>query len=122
MKFRRLTPMLWTENLKESITFYTEILGFTCGEFNENWQWAALRRNEVELMLVKPNEHTAFDTIGFTGSLYFEIDDVNHFWNLVRGKTEVVYEPETFDWGMKEFAIKDNNGYILQFGQSIKNE
>jgi len=23
------------------------------------------------------------------------------------------------DWGMREFAIYDNNGYMLQFGQEI---
>ena len=26
-------------------------------------------------------------------------------------------EIETFEWGMREFAIYDNNGYVLQFGQ-----
>jgi len=28
----------------------------------------------------------------------------------------VVYPIESFDYGMREFAIRDNNGYILQFG------
>jgi hypothetical protein len=26
---------------------------------------------------------------------------------------------EDFEYGMREFAIRDNNGYILQFGQEI---
>ena len=26
---------------------------------------------------------------------------------------------ETFDWGLRGFAIYDNNSYMLQFGQEI---
>ena len=122
MRFKRLTPLLWTENLQETLTFYTEILGFVCGEYNEEWQWATLHQNEVELMIAKPNEHTAYEKIGFTGSFYFEVDDVDLLWEQLRNQVEIVYELETFDWGMKEFAIKDTNGYILQFGQNISDD
>lgn len=111
--------MLWTENLKESIAFYSNILGFTCKEYNEDWQWAALYINEIELMLAAPNAHTNYDKIGFTGSFYFEVDDVETLWNQLKNEVEIVYDLETFSWGMKEFAIKDNNGYMLQFGQNI---
>jgi len=31
----------------------------------------------------------------------------------------IVYPIENFYYGMREFAIRDNNGYILQFGQEI---
>jgi len=31
----------------------------------------------------------------------------------------VVYPLEDCAYGMREFAIRDNNGYILQFGQEI---
>ena len=34
-------------------------------------------------------------------------------------KARVVYPIENFFYGMREFAIRDNNGYILQFGQEI---
>ena len=49
MKFTALRPMLWTDKLEETITFYTGILGFTCGEKNEEWGWASLHRNNAEL-------------------------------------------------------------------------
>ena len=122
MKYKRLTPMLWTEDLQASIAFYTQILGFTCAEFNEEWQWAALHLDAIELMLAQPNQHTPYDKIGFTGSFYIEVDDVETLWLRLKNKTTIVYELETFDWGMKEFAIKDNNGYMLQFGQNMRHE
>ncbi|WP_369417905.1 VOC family protein [Flavobacterium dauae] len=114
MKFKRLTPILYTENITETIKFYTDVLGFTCAEFNEEWQWASLHKNEI-----KPNTHIKFDKISFTGSFYFEIENAEEFWNILKNSVEIVYPLETFEWGMTEFAIKDNNGYILQFGSKI---
>jgi protein involved in sex pheromone biosynthesis len=32
---------------------------------------------------------------------------------------KIVYETENFEYGMREFAIYDNNEYIVQFGQYI---
>lgn len=122
MKIRKLTPMLWTEELQESITFYTEILGFACVEYNEEWQWACLQKDEAELMLAYPNRHTHYGKIGFSGSFYFETEDVQALWEQLKDTAEVVYGLEAFEWDMKEFAIKDNNGYLLQFGEHLNNE
>jgi hypothetical protein len=69
------------------------------------------------MMLARPNEHVLFDKIGFTGSFCFNTDDVEAMW--VKDKASVCYGIENFDWGMREFAIYDNNGYMLQFGQGI---
>jgi len=34
--------------------------------------------------------------------------------------TSLIFYPiENFDYGMREFAIRDNNGYILQFGKEM---
>ena len=37
----------------------------------------------------------------------------------VKDAVRVCYPIEDFDYGMREFAIFDNNGYLLQFGQEI---
>ncbi len=119
MKFTSLTPMLWTEKLDETIAFYTQILGFTCGERDENWGWAALHKDEVEIMLAKPNAHSAFEKPQFTGSFYFTTNEVDKLWETLKEKVKVCYEINNFEWQMREFAIYDNNGYLLQFGQEI---
>ena len=121
MKFKRLTPILWTEDMQESIRFYTEILGFSCINFNKDWQWATLQKSEIEIMLSKPNAYVKLDKMVFSGSFYFEVDDVETLWHQLKDKVNIVYNLETFDWGMKEFALTDNNGYILQFGENTSN-
>ena len=119
MKLTGLRPILWTENLRETIDFYTQILSFTCGESNEEWGWASLYKDNLEIMIAKPNEHTTYEKIGFTGSFYFNIDDVDGLWEQLKDKARICYEIDDFDWEMREFAIYDSNGYILQFGQEI---
>ena len=119
MRLTKLRPTLWTENLPATVDFYVNILGFTCEEFNEQWGWASLWKDEVELMVSIPDEHTAYSKIGFTGSFYFNVENVDSIWYHLKDRVSVSYEPENFDWGLREFGIFDNNGYLLQFGQEV---
>ena len=119
MSVTELRPMMWTEDLKGSIDFYVNILGFTADEVSEEWGWATLSIDGVAIMLAKPNEHTPYDKISFTGSFYFTSDDVDALWEKLRDKAPICYGIEDFYYGKREFAVYDNNGYLLQFGQEI---
>lgn len=119
MKISALRPMMWTEDLAGTVEFYTKTLGFATREFNEEWGWASLYWNDVWIMLARPNEHMPYDKIGFTGSFYYTTDDVDGLWEQIKDKAKVCYGIENFEYGMREFAIYDNNGYLLQFGQEI---
>jgi uncharacterized glyoxalase superfamily protein PhnB len=119
MKLRELTPMLRTKDLQGSVDFYVRVLGFECEALSEDWGWASLERDEVVIMLALPNEHVPFDRPAFTGSLYIKTDDVDALWQQVKDKAEVCYPIENFEYGLREFAVFDNNGYLLQFGQEI---
>ena len=112
--------MLWTDDLRGSVDFYVGTLGFTFVEVNEEWGWASLCKDDVGIMLSKPNAHTQYDRIGFTGSFYFYTEDIDSLWGKLKDKARVCYGIEDFFYGMREFAVYDNNGYMLQFGQEIK--
>lgn len=120
-QFTALRPVFWTENMDETITFYMNVLGFTLMGRNDDWQWASLRKNDIYIMLSQPNEHENNFSIGFSGSFYFNVNQVDDLWEDLKTKAKVCYEIETFEWGMREFAIYDNNGYILQFGEPVDN-
>lgn len=120
MTFTALRPILWTENIDETIGFYTLILGFNLIGRNDEWQWASLKKDEVMIMLSQ-NDYEKPNGIGFTGSLYFNVDNVDELWEDLKTKAKVCYEIGTFEWEMREFAVYDNNGYLLQFGQPVDN-
>ena len=119
MKLQALTPMLRTWDLPATMTFYTEVLGFRCESFSEDWGWACLKRDDVTIMLARPNDHEGDTAPAFTGSLYFKTSDVDHLWQQLKDAARVCYPIEDFEYGMREFAIYDNNGYMLQFGTPL---
>ena len=117
MAFLSLTPLIRTKDIEATIQFYKDILGFECPNYNENWSWATLSRDGIEMMVAAPNAHLPFEQSEFTGSFYFRVNQVDPLWQELKNKARVCYELEEFDYGMKEFAIYDNNGYLLQFGE-----
>ena len=117
MRFTGLTPTLYTRDIPARSTS-TEHAGFT-REGPDGGGVAFVRRDEVEIMFAWPNAHMPFDAPVLTGALYIRCDDVDAAWEQVKDTARVCYPIEDFDYGMREFAVFDNNGYLLQFGQEI---
>ena len=117
MKLEKICPVLAVKSIDDTILFYRNLLGFECVSRVEGW--ADLRKDNVELMISLPNAHEPFEKPTLTGSIYFNTSDVDTLWDEIKDKANIVYPIENFFYGMREFAIHDNNGYILQFGQEI---
>jgi uncharacterized glyoxalase superfamily protein PhnB len=111
--------MLWVNNVKETIDWYVNTLGFELKNYVEEWQWGEICKDDVNIMFAKPDEETHFEKPQFTGSLYMNTEDVDGWWEKLKDSPYVLYPINNFDYGMREFGIKDINGYILQFGQVI---
>ena len=112
-----MTPMLGVRDLEETIRFYTETLGFEVGS---DWPaegkrtWAFLTGGKAEFMIYELPEG---ESPRLTGSLYFYPEDVMALWKAVKGRVTVEWEPRVFEYGMREFGIRDPNGYVLNFGE-----
>jgi len=119
MQLQAITPMLWVDDVRATIDYYVSVLGFNEANYVEDPGWGVVEKHKVEIMLARPNQHVPYTGPHFTGSLYLRTDDVEAWWNFLKDKATVVYPIENFDYGMREFAIKDCNGYILQYGQDI---
>ncbi|MBX2815021.1 MAG: hypothetical protein KTR24_03450 [Saprospiraceae bacterium] len=118
-KALEIRPMLYTKQMEETIRFYVETLQFELCEMVSEWGWAKLEKDKVVIMLSTPNEHLHFSKPSFTGSLYLYVSDALQIWQSVRDKVEICYPIEDFHYGMREFGIFDNNGYLLQFGSPL---
>jgi uncharacterized glyoxalase superfamily protein PhnB len=118
-KLTSVRPMFYAADFDATLAFYTDVLGFKLEVRLDEYGWADLSRDRVEVMIAKPNEHMPFDKATFTGSIYFNVEDIDVLWEELKDRTKVCYPIETFSYGMREFAIFDNNGYLLQFGQPV---
>lgn len=49
-----------------------------------------------------------------------EIENLEEFYKSIKDNVDVVKDLFTTWYGMKEFYIRDNNGYILTFAEAKK--
>jgi len=132
MNFQHLSPILWTKNLDETISFYVNVLGFACRSNFPNF--ASLHRDGVEIMIVVPQDEPEdckdpneapkefFPKPLLTGSIYVTVTDVDELWAKVKDQVKVISSLADREYFMRDFSIADNNGYELVFGQNIYTE
>ena len=113
--FRKLVPMLQTMDMGKTIAWYESVLGFrrTGAEVDG---WCSLSRDGVSIMFMT-NAHLGPPHA--TATQYFTVDDVDALWDGIKGHCQAEWGPEDMSYGLREFAIKDPNGYLLSFGSPI---
>ena len=118
--FYKTVPFLPVHDLNATIEFYTHVLGFT-----DAWFWgdpptdAGCHRDELSL-LFNYNPAMAKKIGGF--ELVMFVDDVDGIYNEFRGKPQIKFTAPIKDepWGIREFTIRDLNGYFLRISCSIE--
>ena len=53
----------------------------------------------------------------FTGTIYFDVEDVEGLWNTVAPNADVVWPLADMEYGTREFGIRDPDGYVLAFAE-----
>jgi catechol 2,3-dioxygenase-like lactoylglutathione lyase family enzyme len=111
----RVVPALLVRDLAKTLEFYT-FLGFrTTSAVEPGSVWAEARRDSVVIQFhTEPPEGTPPTPI-FSGTIYFYPDDVLALAEEFRDKVEFAWGPEVMEYGMREFGIRDPDGYYLAF-------
>ncbi len=52
--------------------------------------------------------------------LYITTDNVDDLYRRLKGRVQVVVDPYDAFYGMREFIIRDCNGFWITFGQPIQ--
>jgi len=104
--------------------YYRDVLGFDCDYLaGDPPDFAIYSRDACVVMLrrvtddsiVVPNEQQ-----GGTWDLFCWVADLDAmFAELTSHGVEVAYPPTTQPYGMREFAVRDPNGYVLGFGAEL---
>lgn len=140
MKVSKLTPNFEVRDIKETVKFYQNTLGFTLVMAvpetqdkvdqslveGENYVYALVSKDNVELMFQRTDSFkedikmSKKFPMGASVSFYMEIEGLDNFYNGIKNQVDEKTEPKTTWYGMKEFYIKDPNGYILGFAEKTK--
>jgi uncharacterized glyoxalase superfamily protein PhnB len=115
MRFTALVPMLQCDDIEATKAWYRSVLGFECvGEVAGSW--CRLEHDGAAIMSMR-NDHLGAPNA--TATQYVYVDDVMMLWDSIKDRCSAEWGPERMPYGMLEFAIKDLNGYLLSFGQTI---
>ncbi|HKL19924.1 MAG TPA: VOC family protein [Halalkalibaculum sp.] len=133
-KFKSITANLMVEDVDKTVSFYKDVLGFTLEmsvpRDDGKLQWAMVTRDAVELMLHEKGNllqevpQLRGSKMGGSLILFIEIEGFDHLYKTVEKHKELdfIKEPHTTFYGMKEFTIRDLNGYILTFAEPQEQE
>jgi uncharacterized glyoxalase superfamily protein PhnB len=119
-----LAPNIFVRDMNATIAFY-EDLGFEkimSVPETGNYDWAMLSNGNVSFM---------FQTYGSLGDalpevsrkdggsllFYIRLKGIRAFHDKIKTKAKVIVELNKTFYGATEFAIVDNNGYVLTFAE-----
>ena len=118
----RAAPYFLVPDVAAAGTYYREVLGFQC-EYaaGEPPEFAIYGRSGCPVMfrraadpsLIRPNEKQ-----GGTWDVFYWVEGLDPLADELaqRGAT-FVHPPVVQPYGMREFAVRDANGYVLGFGE-----
>src|SRR3989339_432942 len=124
-----LTPNLMVENVNETIAYYEKVLGFQkimSEPETGPLAWAMMRRDEVTIMfqsresIIEEYPHFKDQKVGSTSNFYIEVTNIEDFFKSIEAKAKVVQPMHVTFYGKKEFAIKDNSGYLFTFAECFQ--
>jgi uncharacterized glyoxalase superfamily protein PhnB len=122
-----ISPTLAVRNLKQTIEFYKNSLGFKIGMAfpdADNPEYADLSKEEMVLMFI-PAENIGIgneEKLGIGVNIYMQIDgDIDEYYNELKDKgVEIVVDIKDEPYGIRDFTVEDINGYKLTFNQISK--
>lgn len=120
--FANVTPVLKTCDVQAAAAFYSQVLGFAVDALwpEDDPQLCILDNGRVHLMF---DARADWDAPGapptLTGQLLFDVDDVAGLHARIADRVEILWGPEVYPYGRREFSIKDPDGYRLVFSEPV---
>lgn len=109
-------PTLPTSDMSATVAFYRDLLGFDVAVLwpDDEPTFCILIKDAVEVSFTAAPEGWLADR---GVAMRLRVNDTLAIYEQVRDVVEVEWGPEVYDYGCREFSIKDCNGYSLIFSQ-----
>ena len=122
-----ISPTLAVRNMKQTIEFYRDSLGFQMGmpfPDADSPEYADLSKDGMVIMLV-PTQNVGVgneEKLGTGVNLYMQIDgDIDEYYGELKSKgVRVIVDIKDEPFGIRDFTVEDINGYKLTFNRVSK--
>lgn len=135
MKWNQMIPEFDVFNLKESLHFYIDLIGFNVVYERIEDKFAFIEFENVQIMLQEINKsenkwETAKLEYPLGRGINFQIDVINidKIYNRLKENKYKIFVDIEEHWyrkdniliGCKEFLVQDPNGYVLRFSKDLE--
>jgi uncharacterized glyoxalase superfamily protein PhnB len=118
MQFEKTIPILFSTDVRRSLTYYKEVL---C--FEDDWcydvegSFGGTSKGGTEIFFCLKNQ-------GHPGTwICIVLDDVDSYFKTIKAKgAKIIIEPVSREWNMREMYVEDPDGHIIRFGQRINSD
>lgn len=135
MKWNQMIPEFDVFNLKESLHFYIDLIGFNVVYERIEDKFAFIEFENVQIMLQEINKsenkwETAKLEYPLGRGINFQIDVINidKIYNKLKENKYDIFVDMEDHWyrkdnvlmGCREFLVQDPNGYVLRFSKDLE--
>ncbi len=134
MTVNSITPDLMVEDVQATVEWYSqtldaEVVATLPTEAETDYFWAQVMIDGVPLMFQERESLEdklpvlEGDSIGGTITLYIDVEDATQrHADLNTAGVDIVKPPHETEFGWRQFAATDCNGYVLWFGEKLDTE
>jgi uncharacterized glyoxalase superfamily protein PhnB len=119
-RFNKIMPVLRVADLQKAVDWYAHILGFEVvwrAPGDGGGENCLLHAGPVDVLL-STGAHLGGPP-ALTGTLYFDVEGVDELFARIKDRVEVVWPLEDQEYGMREFGVRDCDGYLLAFAEEV---
>ncbi len=128
-----IIPEFKVSDLRRSLRFYRQILGFSVLYERPEHAFAYLQREGAHLMLEEPGRSRTFHSsqdqhpYGRGMHLQIEVSDIEPLWAAAQAVADAItypledrwYRRGTVELGNRQFVMQDPDGYLLRFFEDL---
>ena len=126
MRLRRIAPVFLVRDVRASVAFWRDRVGFETAEIHgEPPSFAMPTRDDVTVMLVQVPEGVGvpppnWRVVDKVNQAYVWVDDVDALYDELRGRgAPIDFTIYDTPWGTREFGIQDLDEHDIAFGQAL---
>lgn len=114
---KRISPMLVTDNMEETILFYQTVLGFV--PTMKSPEYLIVERDGQTIHFQKAASEEIMQRLREHTEIYIEVSGIDALWEHVKTFKSRYRVRDLFDreYGMTEFHIGDPNGCLVFVGE-----
>ncbi len=120
-KFIRSTPHLPVINLRQTLDYYRDTLGFY-----EEWTWGetdgGIRRDDMRILFGEDPEYVQkINNNSSRFNLLWFVDNIDDVYKEFQARgIEIVNPLKTYPYELREFAFIDIHGYYIRVAERIE--